>query len=183
MAYRNRYGYTGRGRGFPTLILALCIVLGAATLIIPRLRHAVATELPRLRHAIGDPLIGDHKSAVASPVVCRAGNVLAGVYGPGRLAVHGRCVTVSGRVILIIHAPDGDVHLSLLPDRGYWRLLDARNYVEWAGSLVVEVIPADQGRVSIPAVGTHVRVTGAYVTDLQHGWREIHPAWQIVPTP
>jgi hypothetical protein len=47
----------------------------------------------------------------------------------------------------------------------------------------VEVIPADRAQVPIPAIGAHVRATGAYVTDLAHGWREIHPAWQIVPAP
>jgi hypothetical protein len=72
---------------------------------------------------------------------------------------------------------------NVLPDRGSWHLLNRRNYLAQGGTLVVEVIPAARTQVPIPAIGAHVRVTGAYVTDLEHGWREIHPAWQIVPAP
>jgi len=46
---------------------------------------------------------------------------------------------------------------------------------------VVEIVPADQAAVHIPTVGAHVRVTGAYVTDREHGWHELHPVWQISP--
>ena len=88
-----------------------------------------------------------------------------------------------GRVVLVLQARDGDTHINVLPDRGYWHLLNRRNYLIQSGTLVVEVIPADRAQVPVPAIGTHVRVTGAYVTDLEHGWREIHPAWQIVPAP
>jgi len=28
-------------------------------------------------------------------------------------------------------------------------------------------------------LGGHVRVTGAYVTDMEHGWTEIHPVTSI----
>ncbi len=28
-------------------------------------------------------------------------------------------------------------------------------------------------------LGSHVRVTGAYVTDMEHGWTEIHPVTSI----
>jgi hypothetical protein len=27
--------------------------------------------------------------------------------------------------------------------------------------------------------GKHVRITGAYVTDMEHGWNEIHPVTSI----
>jgi hypothetical protein len=33
--------------------------------------------------------------------------------------------------------------------------------------------------VAIPNVGDRVRVTGAYVTDRDNGWREIHPVTRI----
>ena len=34
--------------------------------------------------------------------------------------------------------------------------------------------------LDIPPVGTHVKVTGSYVLDHQHGgWAEIHPATSI----
>jgi hypothetical protein len=28
--------------------------------------------------------------------------------------------------------------------------------------------------------GKHVEITGAYVTDVEHGWNEIHPVTSIV---
>ncbi len=38
--------------------------------------------------------------------------------------------------------------------------------------------------VAVPAVGTHVRVTGAYVYDLDHGgWAELHPVTTIRVVP
>ena len=133
--------------------------------------------LPHLRHALAGALFGKASSAV--PATCRAGAPLAGVNYPGRLAVHARCVSAVGHVAFVLHAPDGDIHISLLPDRGYWNLLDRRNYAEQGGMLVVEIVPADQATVPVPIIGAHVRVTGTYVTDLDHGWRELHPVWQI----
>ena len=156
-------------------LLVLVVVLLVAGL-------EASGALPRLRHAVGGVLFGDRVNA-GPPIVCRRGNVLAGVHAPWRLAVHAPCVTVVGRVVLVLHARDGDTHINVLPDRGYWHLLNRRNYLTQGGTLVVEVIPADRAQVPIPAIRAHVRVTGAYVTDLEHGWREIHPAWQIVPAP
>jgi hypothetical protein len=151
-------------------------------LVVVLLVTRASAALPRLRHAVGGLLFGDSVSA-GPPFVCRRGNVLAGVWNPRRLAVRAPCVTVVGRVVLVLPARDGDTHINILPDRGYWHLLNRRNYLTQGGTLVVEVIPADRARVPIPAIGAHVRVTGAYVTDLEHGWRELHPAWQIVPAP
>jgi len=67
------------------------------------------------------------------------------------------------------------------------------NAVHEKGTLVVEVVCQHlangsieqtacqdyQSTVLIPQVGDRVRVTGAYVTDLDNGWREIHPVSQI----
>jgi hypothetical protein len=33
--------------------------------------------------------------------------------------------------------------------------------------------------VTVPPVGTHVDVIGAYVNDTEHGWNEIHPVTSI----
>ncbi len=151
-------------------------VLAIAALVAARL---VAVGLPHLRHALTGVLLGG--PAGGAPAICRSGNPLAGVYNPGRLALHAGCVSAVGHVVFVLHAPDGDMHISLLPNRGYWRLLDRRNYAEQGGTLVVEIVPADQAAVHIPTVGAHVRVTGAYVTDREHGWHELHPVWQISP--
>ncbi len=156
-------------RGAALALLVACAAVGLLGL-----------AWPHLRHALGGTLVGDVAGA-GGPVVCRGGNVLVSA---GRkadhLALRGRCVTAIGRVVFILHAPDGDTHTSLLPDRGYWPLVDRRNLLEQGGTLVVEVTPADRGGVVIPRIGAHVRVTGALVTDGTHGWREVHPTWQIV---
>jgi len=141
-----------------------------------------AAGLPHVRHLLRGTLQGDAPDA-GGPVACRRGNVLASVGNPGHLAVVLPCLSAAGRVLFVLRARDGDTHISLLPDRGYWPLLDRRNVTGQGGTLVVEVAPADRARVAVPAMGSHVRVTGAYVTDREHGWREIHPAWQIVHVP
>ena len=90
---------------------------------------------------------------------------------------------------------DGDVHISLMLDRQDRYLLNAGNRRKHDGTLVVEVVPADQsgcrqgervryGRctgahVRTPQRGERVSVTGPWVLDRPHGWREIHPAWRI----
>ncbi len=168
-------------------LLVLLVVLGVVVvvaaqgpaLMLPRLRHGSALVLLRLRHGLQGTLHGDARTA-GGPVVCRAGDVLASAHKGDHLILQQRCVTAFGRVALILHAHDGDTHISVLPDRGYWPLLDTHNLALQGGTLVVEVAPADRAGVTIPTLGAHVRVTGAYVTDRVHGWRELHPTWQIV---
>jgi hypothetical protein len=41
------------------------------------------------------------------------------------------------------------------------------------------VIPQDRTRVPIPDQGARITVVGPWVDDLEHGWREVHPAWWI----
>ena len=104
---------------------------------------------------------------------CRHGPTLAGVYHTDRLRVRERCVVATGVVTRVVFEEyDGDVHVSLRPD-------DPRLLGDGDGSLVVEVIPQDRGVVPIPAVDTRVTVVGPWVDDLEHGWREVHPAWWI----
>ena len=62
---------------------------------------------------------------------------------------------------------DGDVH-------AWMRTADGR--------LVVEIVPQDRALVGIPHEGAEVTVVGPLVDDLQHGWREIHPAWLVTPS-
>ena len=90
---------------------------------------------------------------------------------------------------------DGDVHISLRLDRQDQQLLNDGNRRKHYGTLVVEIVPADQpgchkgehvsyGRctgagVRTPRRGERIRVTGPWVLDSPHGWNEIHPAWNI----
>jgi hypothetical protein len=110
---------------------------------------------------------------------CRSGSPLVGVYHPERLKVKGRCRVASGTVEQVkFEEYDGDVHIELRLDGGQERLLGSGNE-RVGGTLVVEIIPWDRGRVPVPAVGTRLQVVGPWVDDTAHGWNEIHPAWWI----
>lgn len=104
-------------------------------------------------------------------------NPLAGVYHPWRLEVLNPDITVSGTVERVKTEPDHDWHISVRLNKPYEHLINSENVRYEGGNLVVEVIPMDQPHIPRPYVGEHVTVTGAYVDDKDHGWREIHPAW------
>jgi len=114
---------------------------------------------------------------------CRPGEVLAAVYHPQRLQVLDPCRTVTGTVASVRSETDGDFHINVVPDPGQDDLLNKRNLTVQKGGLVVEVIPADQREVPPPLKGAHLQITGAFVLDREHGWLEIHPAWQITVSP
>lgn len=143
---------------------------------------------------------------------CKA-KALGGVYWPGRLRLRVSCMTVTGIVDCVKQEPDGDAHLRILPDPKFRKLLTPANDVQvcaggsQAPHLVAEIIPqhgelpfpensATRGGFvtpSIPAVGAHVALTGAYVLDTNKAhdilypgknvanWAEIHPVWAIGP--
>jgi hypothetical protein len=118
------------------------------------------------------------QSAPASPY-CRGGSPLAGVYHPQRLNVKSRCRVAIGTVSKVkFEAYDGDVHVDLRLDADFEELLSDGNE-RIGGNLVVELIPQDRSRVAVPVEGTRVEVVGPWVSDTQHGWNEIHPAWWI----
>jgi len=108
-----------------------------------------------------------------------------------RIKIIKACQTVTG-VIATAHASDdGDIDMQLTLDPGYASLLNSGNLAKLNGNLQTEAIcqapvhsdvPDAQrtcanftGTVPIPAIGTHVQVTGVYVLDSDHGWMEIHP--------
>jgi len=102
-----------------------------------------------------------------------ANQVLYGVWKPGRLSVLNPCQTVSGTVKKMFRASDGDVHFQLIVDQPYRYLLNAVN----ANVLVVELMPRDGGHLPAPPIGAYLVLTGAWVTDVGHGWNELHPVW------
>jgi hypothetical protein len=128
-----------------------------------------------------------------------AGNCNAGlwkhVYEPERLEVIEACSAVDGRVVSVHRAVDGDLHIGLEPDRK--SVLNLINVMHAERRLVVEIVcdyyPPDHGavpfcagftsQVTAPKVGDRVRVIGAYVTDRDNGWREIHPVTSIETLP
>jgi hypothetical protein len=108
-----------------------------------------------------------------------------------RLRVVEACTVVEGRVVSLHRNSDGDVHVAL--DPGQKSVLNLVNLIHAHGDLVVEIIcehtPADaddkvacgtfHSQITIPSVGDRVRVTGAYVTDRDNGWNEVHPVTRI----
>jgi len=117
------------------------------------------------------------------------------VYEKERLRVRQECVAIEGRVVSMDRSSDGDLHIGL--DADDRAVLNFVNVVHNHGELVVEVIcehPPDreaaksgcvgfQSQVPLPSVGERVRVVGAYVTDLDQGWNEIHPVTRIEKLP
>jgi hypothetical protein len=120
------------------------------------------------------------------------------VYNPKRLQVIDSCKTVTGVIQKIKTEADGDMHIQLKLDSQYSNLLTKANVNGQNGNLVLE--PICQKKVTqkdaisacknfsyelkIPKIGTHVKVTGSYVLDLQHGkWAEIHPVSSIEASP
>jgi len=113
------------------------------------------------------------------------------VYHSQRLVPIRACVTVTGTIVFIKPEADGDLHMRLHLDPAYSSMLNGLNKSQQAGNLVIEPIcfnKPTQGdaipvcgsfrqQIQIPAVGTHVTVTGAFVLDQEagHGWNEIHP--------
>ena len=114
---------------------------------------------------------------------CRQGNVLDGVDRQARFTVLSTCKKVLG----VVHdmkqtkEDDGDYQFNIAVNGTYKRFLNDQNNKQVNGMLVVEIIPKDQGSVSvnIPKNGDLIEVYGSWVTDNPHGWNEIHPAWKI----
>ncbi|MGD1082189.1 MAG: SH3 domain-containing protein [Candidatus Sulfotelmatobacter sp.] len=125
------------------------------------------------------------------------------VYHSNRLIVNQKCITVTGTIVDatngrepdgVRHEADGDTHGWLKVDSQYQSLLNAGNNSAEGGNLVFEIVckypvtQADakaacsnyQNKVTIPPVGSHVRIVGVYVQDTFHAqWMEIHPVTSI----
>jgi len=157
-------------RGSQILIAVLVVTTFLALLIKLRYPGKVTVKLPA---EICDSALWQH------------------VYEKQRLQVIEPCTAVEGRVVALHRASDGDLHLSLDPDNT--TVLNFINRFHGHGHLVVEAIclyPSSEERaraacaeyhpqITIPKPGDRVRVTGAYVTDSDNGWNEIHPVSKI----
>ena len=118
------------------------------------------------------------------------------VYHSYRLIIHDTCTYVTGTIDAVLYEADGDIHLRVNVDSVFKPLMNSVNISSESGDLVAEPICATtvtqsdavascQGftnTVYIPNVGEHVKITGSYVTDNDHGWNEIHPVTSIVIT-
>jgi len=139
------------------------------------------------------PMLLQTRSGSSSQPGCNS-ETLNHVYSPDRLQVHNSCQTVTGTVMRILQERDGDTHIRLQLDPQYTGLLNDYNMQDQKGTLILEIVcaysyipqqdavSACQGytnQVPIPNVGQHVSVVGQYVTDLDHGWNEIHPVYSV----
>ena len=151
--------------------------------------------------AIGPPVPGSNSLAGCGDGLWQH------VYHPYRLLVMNECVTVSGTIVDatngrngdgVRHEADGDTHGWLQLDPQFANLLNSGNMSAENGDLVFEIVchyrvtqadakPACSAfgdHTVIPLVGTHVRITGAFVQDNNHAkWNEIHPVSKIVVIP
>ena len=109
-----------------------------------------------------------------------------------RLQVIQDCVSVTGTILSARPEADGDFHIRLRLDPQYRSMVNAENRSGQKGALVVEPVCMNpvkqkdtrkehvcdgfsQDVYKTDMLGAHVRVTGAYITDMEHGWNEIHP--------
>ncbi len=145
--------------------------------------------------------------AVRSFVPAPSKNVLSGsssacdatlwnhVYHPQRLNILDACKTVTGVIESVKVEPDGDYHIRLRLDSPFSQLVNQENIDKQHGDLILEPIcehavtqtdavsacSGFAGTIAPPTVGSHVKVTGSYVLDTEHGWMEIHPVTSILP--
>jgi len=112
---------------------------------------------------------------------CREGNVFVSTYDPMRLRILSTCVTVEGVVVSEINkVGDGDIVFDVRLDPEYEYMLSIGSWILREGAIHVEIVPDDQGIVTVPEKGDRVRIVGVWVVDTDHGsWSEIHPAWYI----
>jgi hypothetical protein len=109
------------------------------------------------------------------------------VHHPKRLKILEPSKQISGRVMSITGAADGDYHINLrIQDTS---LLFTNNVKKENNCLVVEVICAKKSifrickdhtnLIPIPSIGDSIEVVGPYVYDKWHGLAEIHPVKEL----
>lgn len=133
------------------------------------------------------------------------------VYNPKRLGIIKDCLTVKGTIISHKSHADGDIHIWVLLDsaykkyltpasktvcsslhgKSYCNLLIAEPVCQHKPTLKIAIAScvSTKGtwlhKINVPPDGSHVSITGSYVTDDQHkdkhkvGWAEIHPVSNI----
>ena len=139
-------------------------------------------------NALFSPSTSSNKSNPSITKECDA-SLWNHVYNPERLSVLNDCIDATGTVTKIHKEDDGDYHILLQLDNGQSNLLNAKNYSNASGCLIVEIICANKvtqadavdaclgcnQNITAPKVGDHISVTGSWVNDIHHGWNEIHP--------
>jgi hypothetical protein len=145
----------------------------------PGVASTTKTKRSHHRHAQPKPKHRHHRSISAAAACPAPSRTLRGVYHPYRLVVLSPCQYAAGSVLDVRHEEDGDLHVIVRLDRPYRRLLNATNYSQQHGGLVVEFMPRDGGHLPEPSVGARLSLIGAWVLDTDHGWRELHPVFLL----
>jgi hypothetical protein len=104
---------------------------------------------------------------------------LLGVYSPQRLHVLQPCQRFVGFLARIVQLPDYDVRFDLVPAPGYYRFLNAANLSAQHGQFVAVMIYGQPMQFFRPSIGQRVAVFGTWVRDVEHGWNEMHPVWEV----
>lgn len=147
-----------------TLLVTILALLGATVLAVVTGSRAPAQE------SIEAPGWQDRG------IPCRD-NPMAHVRDPQRLRIISRCSSASGVVTEISRSAGGSQTVQLRVDFGYVRFLRPGNQ----GLLPARVVPPDIPHMSLPRVGDHVTVYGAWVLDRgKNGRAELHPAYAFV---
>jgi hypothetical protein len=109
-------------------------------------------------------------------VACRD-DPTVGVPHPTRFVVVANCSTVSGTVRQVRRDPaDGELNLLIALDQSYARYLSSVD-----GSVLrAAVVPRDVPKVTVPRVGQHATLYGAWVRDRnQRNQVALHPVWGV----
>jgi hypothetical protein len=149
-----------------------------------------------------DPATDPENPSTGTPAQCDD-SLWSHVYHAHRLIVKQPCLAVTGTIVDatngrepdgVRHEADGDTHGWLKVDAGFEDLLNAGNLNNEGENLVFEIVckfrvtQADaqpscatyNSPMTIPPVGSHVRIVGSYVRDTNHAqWMEIHPVTSI----
>jgi len=117
-----------------------------------------------------------------------------------RLNVIKPCITVTGKIESASPEADGDYHIRIRVDSQFKNLLNGKNNTGQKGFLVIEPMcsnPVTQPDTLAEKVcdgfkqrlfkasmrSKRVSITGVYVQDMEHGWREIHPVTSLAVVP
>lgn len=112
-------------------------------------------------------------------VACRQ-DPMVGVPHPTRFVVVASCSMVSGTVKQVRRDPaDGELNLLIAVDQRYAQFLPSSE----DGVLRAAVVPRDLPKVTVPKIGQHVALYGAWVRDRnQHNQFALHPVWGVEVT-
>lgn len=171
--------FVKEGRWFKQFVALSFILLAvAAILSMPYIAYNIDIALYPYKY---ESWVGKQWLQKVDAPYCREGNVFVSTYDPMRLRILSTCVTVEGVVISEINkAEDGDIFFDVKLDPEYEHMLSIGSWILREGAIHVEIVPDDQGLVTIPDKGDRVRIVGVWVVDTDHGsWSEIHPAWYI----